>query len=67
MGLYNEKKYTHVTFCIKLSSKLVGVGLNFALLKDNWSGDPRFFFFFLKCKMIVHDIKTTKYILMPFF
>ena len=35
----------------------MGVGLNLALLKDNKYGDPRFVFFFLKGKMIVHEIK----------
>ena len=34
--------------------EICGVGLNLALLKDNSYGDPRFFFFFLKYKMIVH-------------
>ena len=41
-----------------ISSKFVGIGLNLALLKDNWSGDPHIFFFFLKCQMIVYELKT---------
>ena len=35
-----------ITFYIKLSSKLVGVGANVALLKENLSGDPHFFILF---------------------
>ena len=35
------KKNTHsITFYIDLSSKYVGKGVNFALLKGNKSGDP---------------------------
>ena len=37
--------------------KTMGVGLNLALLKENKLGDPRFLFFFLKCMIVVHDIK----------
>ena len=47
---------------IELSSKYVcvwgGVGVNFALLKGNNSGDPHFSFFFLKGYIIVYEIKT---------
>ena len=35
----------------------MGMGLNFALLKDNWYGDPICILFFLKHIIIVHEIK----------
>ena len=35
----------------------MGVGLNLALLKENYFGDPRFLFIFLKVCIIVHEIK----------
>ena len=57
MKLYNYKKLHSLTFYIELSSKFVGVGLNLVLLKDNKGADHRFFFFFLKCRMIVHEIR----------
>ena len=37
-------KVHSIMFYIELSSKYVGVGVNFALLKENKSGDPHFFF-----------------------
>ena len=36
-----------IAFYIDLSSKYEGVGVIFALLKENKSGDPQFFFIFL--------------------
>ena len=52
-------KSNSLTFYIKFTSKPVRMGLNLALLKDNKYGGPRFFpSFFLKGKMIVHEIKT---------
>ena len=47
-----------IAFYIELSSKYEGVGVNFALLKDNCSGDPHFVFFFLKGYIKVYEIKT---------
>ena len=47
-------KVHSITFYIELSSNLGGggggggVGVNFALLKENKSGDPQFLFFFSK-------------------
>ena len=35
-------------FYVELSSKYVGVGVNFALLKEHLSGDPQFLFLFSK-------------------
>ena len=46
------------------------MGLNLDLLKDNKSGDPTFFpsIFFLKCQIMVHEIKTkNKFFLCQFF
>ena len=37
-----------ITFYIELSSKYVGVGVNFSLLNENQSGDHHFLFVFLK-------------------
>ena len=37
--------------------KPIGDGLNLALHKDNKFGDPRFYSFFLKGIIIVHEIK----------
>ena len=37
--------------------KPMGVGLNLALLKENYFGDSRFLFFFLKGIIIVHELK----------
>ena len=51
-------KIYSLTFTIELYLKSVGVGLTLVLLKDYKFGDPRFFLFFLKGKMIVHEIKT---------
>ena len=51
-------KNHYLRFYIELSLKYVVVGLNLAILKDNLYGNPPFFFFFLKGKMIVHEIKT---------
>ena len=45
-------------FYIELSSKYVGVGVNFALLNENKSGDPHFLFVFLKGYIKVYGIKT---------
>ena len=42
------KKNTCNNVYIELSSKYVGVGVNFALLKENLSGDPHFFIIFSK-------------------
>ena len=39
-------KVHSITFYIELSSKYVGVGVNFALLKENKSDDPHFYSFF---------------------
>ena len=36
----------------------MGVGINFALLKDNLFGGPNFVFSFLKGKIKVYEIKT---------
>ena len=41
-----------------LTSKCVGVGVNFALLKENKSDDPHFLFFILKGYIKVYEIKT---------
>ena len=41
-------KVHSITFYIELSPKYVGVGVNFALLKENKSGDPHLLFFFSK-------------------
>ena len=51
-------KVHSITFYVKLSSKSVGVGLNFALLKENYFDGPHFLFVFLKGKIIVYEIKT---------
>ena len=40
-------KVHSITSYIELSTKCVGVGVNFALLSGNSSGDPHFLFFFL--------------------
>ena len=45
---------------IELFSKFVGAGLNMVPLKDNKYDDPSFVSFFLKCKMIDHELKTKK-------
>ena len=55
-SLWNKKKFEivharflkahSITSYIELSSKYVGVGVNFALLSENESGDPDFYFFF---------------------
>ena len=45
----NKRKEIHYsTFYIESSSNCVGVRLHLALLKDNKSGGPRFFFLFSK-------------------
>ena len=51
-------KVHSIVFYIKISSKYVGVGVNFGLLKENKSGDPHFLFFFLKGYIKVYEIKT---------
>ena len=38
--------------------KPMGVGLNLALSKENFYGDPRFLFFFLQGIIIVHELKV---------
>ena len=37
--------------------KPMGMGLNLALLKDNFFGDPKYLFFFLKGIIIVHELR----------
>ena len=51
-------KLHSITFYIELSSNKMGVGVNFALLKENLSGDPHFLFCFLKGYIKVYEIKT---------
>ena len=58
MELYKLTKIHSLTFYVKLSQKSEGMGLNLALLKDNFSGDPVFWVFFLKCQIIAHETKT---------
>ena len=41
-------KIHSLMFHIELFPEFVGVGLNLVPLKDNYMGDPRFCFFFLK-------------------
>ena len=41
---------------IELSSKYVGMGINYAVLKEKKSGDP-FFILFSRGKIIVYEIK----------
>ena len=52
-------KIHSLTFYIESSSKFVGVGLHLALLKDKIISLAAliFFLFFLKCQIIVHEIK----------
>ena len=50
-------KVRSIAFYIDLSAKYVGVGVNFALLKENWFGDP-IFILFLKVNIKVYEIKT---------
>ena len=57
MELYKSQKLHFLTFYIELSSKFVGLGLNLALLKIISLVTPNFYFFFLKCQMIVHKTK----------
>ena len=47
-----------IAFYIELSSKYEGLGVNFALLKENKSGDPQFLFIFQKGYIKVYEIKT---------
>ena len=51
-------KVHSIAFYIELSSKCEGVGVNFALLKENKSGDPQFLFILLKGYIKVYEIKT---------
>ena len=51
-------KVHSIAFYIELSSKYEGVGVNFALLKENKSGDPQFLFILLKGYIKVYEIKT---------
>ena len=51
-------KVHSIAFYIELSSKYEGVGVNFALLKENKSGDPQFLFILLKVYIKVYEIKT---------
>ena len=60
-------KVHSITFYIELSPKYVGVGVNFAPLKENLSGDPQFLFFFLKVYIKVYEIKIKLRLLMPDF
>ena len=48
----------YIAFYIDLSSKYEGVGVIFALLAENKSGDPQFFFIFLKGYIKVYEMKT---------
>ena len=57
MASSNERNGHSRTFYIELRMKPMGVGLNLALQKENWFGDPRFLFFFLKGSIIVREIK----------
>ena len=51
-----------MTFYIELSSKSVGMGVNFALLKDNMSGDPIFFLlFYSKNKQLLRTDHNQKH------
>ena len=50
-------KVHSITCYIELSSKYAGVGVNFALLKENELGDPHFLFFFLKGNTNVYEIR----------
>ena len=68
ISLWNKKNFEiidarllkvhSITYYIELSSKYVGVGVNFALLSEKKSGDPHFLFFFLKGYIKVYGIKT---------
>ena len=61
-------KLHSITSYIELSSKCMVVGVNFALLSGNTSGDPHFLFFFLKGYIKVYGIKTNFLrLLMPDF
>ena len=51
-------KVHSITFNFELSSKYVGVGVNFALLKGDKSCYPHFLFCFLKAYIHVYEIKT---------
>ena len=51
-------KVHSIAFYIELSSKYEGVGVNFALLKENKSCDPQFLFILLKGYIKVYEIKT---------
>ena len=51
-------KVHSIAFYIELSSKYEGVGVNFALLKENKSGDPQFYIILLKGYIKVYEIKT---------
>ena len=51
-------KVHSIAFYIELFSKYEGVGVNFALLKENKSGNPKFLFIFLKGYIKVYEIKT---------
>ena len=59
-------KVLPITFYIELSSKYVGVVVNFALLRESYSGDPHFLFFFSKrlYKSLWNKNKTLR-LLMP--
>ena len=39
----NDRNDQPLTFYIELCMKYMGVGLDLALQKENWFGDPRFF------------------------
>ena len=53
----NDRNGQPLTFYIELCMNSMGVVLGLALQKDNYSGDPRFLFFFLKGNIIAHEIK----------
>ena len=44
----------------------MGAGVNFALLKENKSGDPIFYFFFLKGVSICNKNKTERLLMIIF-
>ena len=53
----NDRNGQPLTFYIGLYMKYMGVGLDLAFKKDDWFGDPKFLFFFLKGIIIAHEIK----------
>ena len=53
----NDRNGQLLTFYIELCIKRMGVGLDLALQKDNYFGDPSFLFFFLIGIIIAHVIR----------